>query len=956
MKRNVSAAITILSLLALALLPVYGQSEATGLKLLLEGQEIEKKAKTRADLQKAIMKFEEAARVMEKAKAQIGKGVALNKIGAVYTQLGEYTKALDYYNKALELRKKATDVKGQAAILDNMGLVYGNLGQYEKALDYHEQSLQLEKKIGSVSDEAITLNNIGLAYANLGQYKKALDYHEQSLQLEKKIGSVSDEAITLNNIGLAYANLGQRAKALDYLQQSLQISKKTGNALGEANALGNIGATCVSLGQYTKALDFFQQSLEMRKKLGDAWGEAHTLRNIASVYAKQDKFDDAVKTTYESLKIQKKLGVSTRGTLDDIANHHLDAGDIAAAEPLIKETEYDSTLGRFFLLKSDYSSAITNYTKVLDRAEKNGDSTALFKSYTGLAKAYESTEDYQRAEEFYEKAVRVVEEERSSLLPSERTNFFEVRIGGFQRSEPAKGLTRVRMKMNRPDGGIDSSEISRARAFADHLAETSSTGSTGIPAQVLEKEQSVANKVAALKKEFAKTDRDKQPSKHEFLSNQVKAADKELNSLIENLWDKYPAYAAVKYPRPVSLKASALKAEEYVTIFDVSTEGVGVKLIKCKDIAQTFYTKWKLEELEKDIVKFRQPFEQIKLQEFDYALGNALYRKLLMPVLAQVPKGVSLIIIPDGILATLPFEALVVSGKPSWKKVEKDWPDALKDYPEDLTFLADEHPISYYQSITALTLARNAEAKIKANHNLLVIADPVFDLTDKRAQSAGQTKISEQEKKNNTALMQTIEDTSQGGFKLKRLAQTTELSDNLNKIYGPNCLTLTGLKANKSDFLNKVAPSLEQYSGIVFATHGVMSTHIPGLMEPFLALTMAPPGTDGFLKMSDVLGLKMNADIVALTACQTGLGKELSGEGVMSMGRAFQYAGAKSVLMSLWSVSESGSVLLTERFFQHLKEGKSKLDSLKAARDDIRNAGYKHPFFWSAFILVGEPT
>jgi CHAT domain-containing protein len=135
-----------------------------------------------------------------------------------------------------------------------------------------------------------------------------------------------------------------------------------------------------------------------------------------------------------------------------------------------------------------------------------------------------------------------------------------------------------------------------------------------------------------------------------------------------------------------------------------------------------------------------------------------------------------------------------------------------------------------------------------------------------------------------------------------------------------------------------------------------MSTHVPGLMEPFLALTMAPSGTDGFLKMSDVLSLKMNADVVALTACQTGLGKELSGEGVMSMGRAFQYAGAKSVIMSLWSVSESGSVLLVEKFFQHLKAGKNKLDALKSAREDVKSAGYHHPFYWASFILVGETS
>ena len=106
--------------------------------------------------------------------------------------------------------------------------------------------------------------------------------------------------------------------------------------------------------------------------------------------------------------------------------------------------------------------------------------------------------------------------------------------------------------------------------------------------------------------------------------------------------------------------------------------------------------------------------------------------------------------------------------------------------------------------------------------------------------------------------------------------------------------------------------------------------------------------------MSEVMGLKMNADMVALTACQTGLGKNISGEGTMGMGRAFQYAGAKSVLMSLWSVEESSSVDLVEGFFRNIKEGKNKLEALKLARDEIRKQGYDHPFFWASFILVGE--
>jgi CHAT domain-containing protein len=147
---------------------------------------------------------------------------------------------------------------------------------------------------------------------------------------------------------------------------------------------------------------------------------------------------------------------------------------------------------------------------------------------------------------------------------------------------------------------------------------------------------------------------------------------------------------------------------------------------------------------------------------------------------------------------------------------------------------------------------------------------------------------------------------------------------------------------------------LDRYNFIVFATHGFAGNNIPGIMEPVLALTMVPPGTDGFLTMSEVAGLKMNADVAALTACQTGVGVKLAGEGIMSMGRAFQCAGAKTVAMSLWSVSEKSSVMLIQEFFKKLKSGKGKLEGWSDARLALRKAGFEHPFFWGAFVLVGE--
>ena len=903
---------------------------------------------------KALEYYEKSLDIRKKIGHISGEGTTLGNIGEVYKNLGQYNKALEYYEKSLDIRKKIGDIAGEGTTLNNMGQVYNRLGQYSKGLEYYKKSLEIKKKVGDIRGEGISLNDIGLVYDKLGQYDKALDYYEKSLGVYKKIDDVRNQGITLNNIGAVYDNLGQYSKALEYYQKSLEIRKKIGDISGEGTTLGNIGAVYKNLGQYSKALEYYEKSLEIRRKIGDISGEGTTLGNIGVVYAQEGKYHDAIKVTRESLDIENKIGVPTKGTIDLIANYYLDAGDLNKAEPLIKDTGYDSTQGRLALMKLDYPSAITHYTNDASWAEKTGNANALFRSFTGMGRAYEGLEDYHKAEEFYQKAMKVTEEIRSGLAPSERKNFFEVKVGGFRRSDPAKGLTRVRMKLNRPDGSIESSEVTRARSFAEHLAESSATGSTGIPGAVMEKELSMVNKVAALKKELSKVDRQKQSSRYDVLFNEVKESERDLNSFIDDLWKRYPSYAAVKYPRPVSLKDCGLKPEEYVVIFDSSNEGVGVKLVYNKEINQTFYIKWPLEEMENDIRNLREPMEKLRFKAFDIELASKLYRRLLQRALLEIPKGTPLIIIPDGILAILPFEALVTGGAPTWNKVALDgYPDELRDYPENITFLGDDHPISYYQSITALTLARTLGKKDNPSNKTLVVADPVFSLKDSRSQVTTQTKVAESDKKQNIELMRAIEE-EQTQFTMKRLPRTSLLAQELENMYGKNCLALTGLKANKSDFMTTIAPEIGTYRNIVFATHGVMSTRIPGLMEPFLALTMAPPGTDGFLKMSDILSLKMNADIVALTACQTGLGKDLSGEGVMSMGRAFQYAGAKSVLMTLWEVEEASATKLTERFFHHRKEGKSKLKALQSARDDIKKDGYRHPYFWSGFILVGE--
>ena len=856
----------------------------------------------------------------------------------------DYKKAIEMYQEALRIFQRFNSAKNEGTALTNLGNVYDTLGRYEEALDYHERSLEIKRKVRDAKGEAITLNNIGVVHNALGQYAKALDCHDRAVEICKRVGDAKNERINLGNMGVVYVHLGQYAKASEYFDKALAICKRTKDVQGEAVTTGYIAAVYRLSGQYPKALEYYEKSGDMFKKVGDVNNQAQQLLRVGDTRGQLGDHEKALESYKEALRLKKRLGVPIKETQKAIGVLYLEMGKIDSAETILKETGDSGGLGLLSLAKGGHIQAKQYYEKHLVSAEQSMNVTDLFSAYTGLGKACEGVEDYKAAEHCYEKGMKLTEEIRSGLMPAERKNFFEVKVGGFPRSEPAQGLTRVRMKLNKAADSIDSSEVTRARAFSDNTAQKSEGGYAGIPKEVLEKEDDLVSRVAALRKQLAKTSRDVNPDRYENINREVQKTEAELNSFVQMLWEQHKAYASVKYPRPVTLKESGLKAEECVVMFDVSYEGVGVKLIKGKEIAETYYKKWKLDDLERDIRKFRQAFEEMKLREFDAGLGESLYVNLLARVLLGVPKGTPLVIIPDGILATLPFEALVVSGKPTWKE-EGDTP-----YPEGLTYLGDLHPISYYQSITSLTLSRTLGSKAKTGTKTMVIADPVFGPEDTRLQTAS---LKERQKVLAALPEKLMSIKAQTGITFPRLSQTAALGEFLKKLNPDNTDLYTGIDAKKSILFAK---PLTEYGCIVFATHGYFGKDIPGIQEPVLAMTLVdqPKDQDGFLRMTEVMGMKLNANVVALTACQTGLGSSLSGEGVLSMGRAFQYAGAKSILMSLWSVSERGSVLLVEKFFEHLNAGKSKLDALKLAREEIRMAGYEHPFFWAPFVLVGE--
>jgi tetratricopeptide (TPR) repeat protein len=948
MKKSVLMILAALMLSGLASSSTEAFPRIEAIRNLKQARDLHRNSRSNKDLEKALEKSRKALEIFKRVNSDRGKGVALFQMGIINGKLGRYQDAKECFRQALETKRRLYDSRGQTQALNAMGQVFNRLGQYRKALEYFNKARETPNGASGKTDDEATLRGLAVTYGKLGRYGQALELAEKAVRINRKLGSKRGEALSLGVLGEIYKNLGRYQKALEAHEKALELSNKLGSRNAQAISLRNIASVYGLTGQHSHALRFYKEALAISKSTGVSLLVGGVCISMGQIYSQIGARDQALANYRKGLKIFTKLGLPAPLTKHLIADLYLDAGDPDKAESYVKESGSYACLGRLHLMKSEYKTAKSYYEQLLAFAKRTGKVNLLFTAYTGLGKACEGLEDYETAEDYYSKGMKLTEEIRAGLLPSERINFFQVKINGFYRLEPARGLTRVRMKQNRSAGSIQSSEVTRARVFAEAMARRADTGRTGVPKEIIEKEYEIVTEIASLNKERNSTSKEEDPERYAGLTKEIQKAEEKRKAFVEMLWKKYQPYASVKYPRPITLKEAAISPDEHIIMFDVLGEGVGVKLIKGKKIAQTSFVRWDLKDLEEDVRKFRRGFERFDLTDFDPGTGHKLYRKLLAAVLIDVPEGTPIIIIPDGVLAMLPFEALVTGGKATWK--DAPW----GQYPEGLIYFGDLYPVSYYQSITALTLARNSRKKKKADPRLLVVADPVFQAKDERAGSLDQAKMAGKDLEYRATVISAVEKASGGVFKFERLPQTGELAQHLKRLYGPESVVMTGLKANKSELLTNLAPKLDRYGSIVLATHGLVGDNIPGVAEPFLALTMVLPETDGFLKMTDVIGLHMNADVVALPACQTGLGRVVSGEGVMSMGRAFQYAGSKSVLMSLWSVAADSTVQLVESFFRHLREGKNKLEALRLARKEIRQVGFEHPFFWAPFILVGE--
>jgi CHAT domain-containing protein/Tfp pilus assembly protein PilF len=335
--------------------------------------------------QKALEYYNESLSLRRVLEDRRGEAQTLNNIGRVHEDLGEIEKAIEFLNLALSVYQEIGNQSGEATVLNNIGSIYDTLGDMQQALKYYNQALPIRRVVEDRAGEAATLNNIGHTYDALGEKQKALTYYQQALSLIQEIGDRSREAIVINNIAHVYDTWGEKQQALEFYNQALLILRAVGDRGGEATTLNNIGVVYGSLGEKSRALEYFEQALPLRRAVGDRGGEAMTLNNIGLVYDSLKEKSRALEYYEQALLLIRV--VSDRGGEARILNN----------------------IGWVYDTLGEESQALEYYNQALPLLRAVGDLSGEAVTLNNLGLIYKELGESEKALEYYNQALPLLE-------------------------------------------------------------------------------------------------------------------------------------------------------------------------------------------------------------------------------------------------------------------------------------------------------------------------------------------------------------------------------------------------------------------------------------------------------------------------------------------------------------------------------------------------------------------
>jgi CHAT domain-containing protein/Tfp pilus assembly protein PilF len=901
------------------------------------------------DLDKAEKCHREALEIRERlAPGSREVAQSLNELAIVAVNRGNLAKAEDYFRRARDILEKILpDSIALALNFDNLGNVARERGDLAEADEYYRQSLVIAVRLSPGSLEvASVLGNLGGLASDRGDLAVAEDYYQQSLTIRRKLAPGSlEEAYAVANLGILEQHRGNLAKAEEYDQQSLTTYKKLApDSLYTADWLTELGNIAQDREDLNKAEEYYKQALAIQERIAPESGAvAESLKGLGEIARDHKELAKAEEYTQQSLAIYEKSapgGIGIADCLDNLGRLARDHQDMDSAEGF-------------------YRRAISIWKRLSPEREPYA------KSLAGLARTMLDKQQPEEAVRIYEEALNVLDGQLGRLGGSS-----DVRAAyRAKHADYYLDYADLLVTQKKPELAFQVLERSRARTLLELLVEAHVDIHQGAPPELLEQEHILQATLTA------KSDRRINLLEGAHNDEQLAEVSKELAAALEKyqgveaqIRSSSPAYAALTQPQPLSareVQEQLLDSETVLLEYALGEKRSHVFLVTSGSLDS--YELPKRSEVEErahqvyDILTSRNRWSEgetstqrrarLAKDEAGYQRAVATLSQMILGPVAAGIKGKRLLIVADGALQYIPFAALPVPG------VDPSKPPAP---------LIAEHEIVNLPSASVLALLRQqTNGRAAAPKDVAVFADPVFDVDDPRVKRAKLTAKSEIASEQAPAaslpyrFTRSVGDVIGGtrgtGSGLPRLVFSRQEANAIMAVTDhEKGMEALDFQANKDMALSK---ELGQYRIVHFATHGLLDNDHPELSGLVLSLvdSRGKP-QNGFLELQDVYNMNLPVDLVVLSACETGLGKEINGEGLVGITRGFMYAGAPRVVASLWKVDDAATADLMGRFYRAmLKDGIRPAAALRQAQLEMwKDKRWADPYNWAAFTIEGE--
>jgi len=824
---------------------------------------------------------------------------------------GLHQDSIAQFSAAIKLARSVSSPEHELKCLRQMSMNYLQTKMLDEFKSLNMEALDIARKINHFKEASKCLNNVGVYFYESNNYSKALAYYWQALsQLGEDASIDGDLSSILNNIGAIFRELGEYDKAIMYINRALKIDRLLADYDGISIELRNLAAThrrraicSESVNDLYLSLRLNLESLDIAKKIKNKRYEIEAMNNIGLAYATNKDFTQALEYFRRGIK------------------------EAASIEYYSEACNLYANMGFAFMEKGSYGEAESSFLKGFDAVRKAGRYDVLWEIYYGLGACFEKKGSYETALIYYGRAVDTIDFMRSRLTTDDyKVGFVRDKLKAYE------GLVNLLYKRKEQEntirydtGIIEVLEKAKARAFLEELSDIEFRTIVSTDSEYRKEEESLSRKISSIITDLIRQDLSR--AQRQKLLNQLELEEDEHVSLLNRIKAEKTEYAKIVPPKFTSVerlqKQLLDEKSAFLEYYLGEKKSFGFLVTGDRFILRVLPPRAAIENSLRAFMKLISSPPRASFQGIPAA--KRIYSDLIYPFQEGLTEKIThLIIVPDGILYYLPFEVLVRDS------TNNSGP----------RYLVELYDISYAPSMSSLAYLIEKRPLEPHRKTLLLVGDPVY--------LSKNGKMLSRRDRHEEALREIY---LNAGFDLSSLPYSKrELRQVAHCFRDQEVDMLSQSRANEEDIKKR---ALEEYRIIHFACHGFLDEKAP--KRSALVLTLDDdPNEDGFLQAREISSLRLNADLVVLSACQTGKGRLENGEGVLGLPRSFFYAGARSTISSLWKVNDRSTSEIMSDFYRHFAAGQSKAKALRLAKLKLLKSRFSHPFYWAAFVLNGD--